>query len=237
MAPVINGVLAGVQGRLAGMTQMSVRAGLRTGDLIVQPVLPIGVSGSEHGSSHYTESVAGRIFRIAGSSFFQVNVAVAELVVELVEDALRLTGRERVVDAYAGVGVFTALLASQAREVIGIEDSASAVADARSNAAGLANVRFEQGRTEAVLATLSGVDAVVLDPPRAGCHPTTISALRAMDPSPASIAMVSCEPDAMARDLALLCEGGRYLVDWVQPVDMFPQTYHVECVAAIRQAS
>jgi 23S rRNA (uracil1939-C5)-methyltransferase len=235
MAPAINRALAGVQGRLGGMTQMSVRAGLRTGDVLVQPALPIPAGESGSGRTHYRESVAGREFRIAGSSFFQVNVAVAELVVDLVAEALRLSGRERVVDAYAGVGVFATLLAGRAREVIGIEDSASAVDDARVSAAGLANVRFELGRTELALGTLSDVDAVVLDPPRAGCHPAAIAALRALNP--ASVAMVSCEPDAMARDLALTCEGGRYVVDWVQPVDMFPQTYHVECVAALRRAS
>jgi 23S rRNA (uracil1939-C5)-methyltransferase len=233
MSPAINETLRRVQGGLKGMTQVSVRVGVNTGDRLIQPRLVSPGLGLDSGGSHYEESVRGRRFRVAGSSFFQVNSAMAERVLDLVAEALRLSGTELVVDAYAGVGVFATLLAGRAREVIGIEDSASAVEDAKANAAGLANVRFVMGRTEAVLPTFASVDAVVLDPPRAGCHPDAIEALRSL--APANVAMVSCEPEALARDLGLLCDGGAYAVDWVQPVDMFPQTYHVECVAAVRR--
>ncbi|MBI2965968.1 MAG: 23S rRNA (uracil(1939)-C(5))-methyltransferase RlmD [Chloroflexi bacterium] len=234
MTPTINRTLRLIQGRLKGMTQLSVRAGIDSGERLIQPRLVDQSLALESGGPYYHDSIRGRRFRVAGSSFFQVNVPVAERVVDTVAEALDLSGDEVVVDAYAGVGVFAALLAGRAREVIGIEDSASAVDDARANASGLENVRFVMGRTEAVLPTLTGVDAVVMDPPRRGCHPDALRALRALAPS--TVAMVSCEPEALARDLAALCAGGAYRVDWIQPVDMFPQTYHVECVAAVRRA-
>jgi 23S rRNA (uracil1939-C5)-methyltransferase len=234
MTSAINRTLGQIQSRLRGMTQLSVRAGINTGELLIQPKLVDGSLALESGGAYYHDSIRGMRFRVAGSSFFQVNVPMAERVVDTVAEALGLSGGEVVVDAYAGVGVLATLLAGRAREVIGIEDSASAVEDARANASGLENVRFVMGRTEVVLPTLTGVDAVVMDPPRKGCHPDALTALRAL--APTNVAMVSCEPEALARDLAVLCAGGTYRVDWVQPIDMFPQTYHVECVAAVRRA-
>ncbi|MBI4219097.1 MAG: class I SAM-dependent RNA methyltransferase [Chloroflexi bacterium] len=235
MNRLINETLSALQARLKGMTQMSVRVGENTGDRMVQPRLIDPSLSVESGQKNYIEEIRARRFRVAGSSFFQVNSGQIPAVVGIVQSALGATGRETVVDAYAGVGVFAVLLADSAQEVIGIEDSVSAVEDARANAAGLSNVRFITGRTEAVLPSLSGVDAVVMDPPRAGCHPDAIAALRKL--APARVAMVSCDPVTLARDLAGVCAGGMYVLEWVQPVDMFPQTYHVECVAALRRAA
>jgi 23S rRNA (uracil1939-C5)-methyltransferase len=129
------------------------------------------------------------------------------------------------------VGTFTALLAPHAREVIGIEESASAIADARLNSRGIDNIRYIEAKSEVALDQFSGrIDALVLDPPRRGCHPDVLDAVcRAR---PRRIALVSCEPDAMARDLARLCDGPFKLVR-VQPIDMFPQTRHVEAVASL----
>ena len=113
----------------------------------------------------------------------------------------------------------------------GIEESSSAVADARLNAAGLDNVAFIEERTENALREIDGpVDVLVLDPPRRGCAPEAIAA--AIDLAPARIAMVSCEPDAMARDLAVLCESA-FVIEDVYPIDMFPQTRHVEALAIL----
>jgi 23S rRNA (uracil1939-C5)-methyltransferase len=152
----------------------------------------------------------------------------------LLRDGLRLTGSETVVDAYCGAGTFAVLLAPYVRRVIGIEDSASAVEDARANAAGLPNVEFILGRAEDALARIEGaVDAVALDPPRAGCHPAAIDAVCRLRPG--RVALVSCEPAAMARDLARLCDGP-FILEAVRPVDMFPQTRHGEAVAFLAAA-
>jgi len=235
MQDPINDVLARVQARLKGMTQFSVRASTATGDRLVQPRLIDSGCGVDSGGSTYWEQIGDRRFRVAGSSFFQVNTAVARQLIDRVKAALALDGTQIVIDAYAGVGVFAAMLASSSKRVIGIEDSASAVDDARANTADLPNVEFVMGRTEALLPTMREADAVAMDPPRSGCQPVAIEALRAL--GPARVAMVSCEPDALARDLDLLCRDQLFAVEWIQPADMFPQTYHIECVASVVRSS
>ena len=135
------------------------------------------------------------------------------------------------VDAYAGVGVFARLLADRCLRVIAIEESSAAVKDARVNAEDSTNVEFRLGKTEDVLPTLEEtVDALILDPPRAGCDRRALDAVVRLGPR--RVAYVSCEPDALARDLAVLVEGG-YRVEMVQPVDLFPlhAPYRVRCRA------
>ncbi len=228
----INDVLAKLQDNVPGMTQTSVRVGVNTGSVLVQPKLNNPDIDIESGQKHYEEEICGRRFRVAGSSFFQVNTAQLANMAEILRAALRLTGDEIVVDAYSGVGTFAILLAPYVRRVIAIEESSSAVADARGNAEGLDNVEFIEARSEDALRTLDvQADAVILDPPRKGCHPEVLDALKEL--RPARVALVSCEPEAMARDLARLCEGP-FILEGVQPVDMFPQTRHVEAVAGLR---
>ena len=232
MDDAINGALSRLQGRAQGMTQASVRAGSRTGSVMVQPKLPAADIGLDSGQFHFVESVMGRRFQIAASSFFQVNTEQAEAVVDLLRVGLRLSGRELLVDAYCGVGLFAILLAPHARRVIGIEEAGSAIADARENAVDLPNLEFVEARTEAALDSIGETfDALILDPPRAGCSSQVIETVNAR--RPARVAMVSCEPATMARDLAALCSGP-YIVETVQPVDMFPQTRHVEAIAVLR---
>ncbi|MCH7594181.1 MAG: class I SAM-dependent RNA methyltransferase [Chloroflexi bacterium] len=229
----INEVLAATQKRVKGMTQFSVRVGVATGDRLVQPKLNGSGLGIESGGQHLRESMLGREFRIAGSSFFQVNTLQAERMVELIRDRLQLSGKEILIDAYAGVGVFAVLLAPYVSKVIAIEDSPSAVADGERNAEGLANVEMVLGRAEKILAEFdSHVDAVILDPPRVGCHPDVIAALGRL--APERVVLVSCDVEAMARDLAALVAGPFVLED-VQPVDMFPQTRHIENVSFLRR--
>jgi len=142
-----------------------------------------------------------------------------------------------VVDAYSGVGTFALLMAPLVREAIGIEEARSAVRDAIYNARDVPNARFVQGKTETILPSMqSGLDkapdAVVLDPARAGCHPDVLQALLSLRPR--RLVYVSCDPSTLARDLRILVDGG-YTLHEVQPLDMFPQTYHVECVATLTQ--
>ncbi len=227
----INGVLERVQGCLNGMSQVSVRSGGDTGSMLVQPAFTPPWPDLETGQSHYEDEVASARFRVASSSFFQVNTPQLANMVDLMTRSLGLSGKEHAVDAYCGVGTFTVLLAPFSGHVTGIEESASAVADARINAAGLDNVNFIEARTEDALRRFDGpVDVLVLDPPRRGCAPEALTA--AIDLAPARIAMVSCEPDAMARDLSVLCESA-YALDDVYPIDMFPQTRHVEALAIL----
>ncbi|MSQ33022.1 MAG: 23S rRNA (uracil(1939)-C(5))-methyltransferase RlmD, partial [Dehalococcoidia bacterium] len=231
MHPTINAVLAELQGHCPDVRQLSVRVGVSTGSLLVQPKLPEGESSFPSGQRYHLEGLLGERFHISASSFFQVNTPQAEALAELVLEALALQGDETVVDAYAGVGTFARLLAARVRQVIAIEEAASAAKDAMINLGALSNVRYLTGKTEAVLPGLSPPpDAVILDPPRAGCASEVVQAL--LELRPRRLAYVSCDPATLARDLRLLVDGG-YALRMVQPVDMFPQTYHIECVATL----
>ena len=240
MAPTINEKVTEFQDRAGETTNMSVRVGINTGDFLVQPTFQNPDIGIPSGQTHYTERMAGTDLRIASPSFFQVNTEQAQNLIDIVRNQLDLRSHHVLIDAYAGVGVFAILLAPYVARAIAIEESASAVADGMSNAAGTQNVEFVQLKTEEALADLveiSGLegppDAVILDPPRVGCHPEALASLLKLGPD--RVAYVSCDPPSLARDLDILSRGG-YVVSDVQPVDMFPQTYHVESVTALTRA-
>ena len=225
-----NELLEQLQDRCAETSALSIRASDATGDYLVQPTLKNPDVPIPTGQKRYREAVNGREFQVASPSFFQVNVEQAGKLAELAIDALGLSGNETVIDAYAGVGAFSALLAPHAARVIGIEESTAAVADAEENVADLPNVEFITGKVEDVLPSLAVVpDAVILDPSRTGCQANVLETL--LDLMPPRIAYVSCNPQTLARDLAVLAR--RYRTESVQPVDMFPQTHHVECLASL----
>jgi 23S rRNA (uracil1939-C5)-methyltransferase len=258
MQPPINQAVSQIQERLVGFTahQVALRNGANTGDQLVNPRLP-AVPELPSGQPALEEELFGRRFRIASPAFFQVNtrrerrgvpeglrqppwplpadgLSMAEVLVLVLYDRLELSGQELLVDAYSGVGTFAVLLAPAARKVVGIEESAAAIKDARHNAAGLENVEFVEGKTEDILPKLTErPDAVVLDPARVGCSPAVLEALATLEVP--RLVYVSCDPATLARDLAMLVARG-FRLESVQPLDMFPQTYHVECVAALRHA-
>ena len=232
MTPGINRLADSIRGRAQETSQVSIRYGINTDDWLIQPALKNPAIQTPTGQKHYTEDLTGWKFRIASPSFFQVNTQQAERLAALVREMLDLDGSEFVVDAYAGVGTFAVLLAASARKIAAIEESSAAVRDASANAAGTHNVEFLEGRTEDTLASLDErPDAVTLDPPRAGCHPDALAALTRLAPD--RTVYVSCEPKALARDLDILTRGG-LRVQSVQPIDMFPQTHHVETAALLR---
>jgi 23S rRNA (uracil1939-C5)-methyltransferase len=232
MADWINEAVEKLQGNVAETTQLSLRYGVNTGDWLLQPTFSEPSVPMASGQKHYKEELLGHTFQVSSPSFFQVNTHQAERMMTRVIEALELTGNETIVDAYAGVATFAVLLADHVKRAIAVEESASALIDARVNVAGIANVELRQARTEDVLAELvaEGVDAIILDPPRTGCMPGTIDAL--LDSPPRRIVYVSCEPETLARDLALLT-AGPFTLDSVTPVDMFPQTQHVESVSIL----
>lgn len=234
MEPRINAWLAALQGRLQETTQCNIRVGAADDAVSIQPRLSLEDVAS--GQSHVTERLGGHDFRVSNAAFFQVHRAQAERMLALVRAHVREAPAGRVVDAYAGVGTFAAALADDGREVIAIEESGPAVRDAALNLADRPEITLRLGRTEIVLAALADesldVAAIVLDPPRSGCLPGAIDAVARLMPH--TVVYVSCDPGTLARDLRMLCDRGFALV-LVQPLDMFPQTIHIECIAVLRR--
>ena len=199
----------------------------------------VAVGVEEHllgGRDHIRESLGGLTFRVSPGSFFQTNTAQAERLFALVLEAAALDATETAIDLYSGTGAISLLLARRCRWVYGVELAAAAVADARENARlnGIDNCTFVAGEVRFALPDLiaKGIraDLVVSDPPRAGFHPRALAALIGLRPG--RLVYVSCNPSTLARDVGALVRAG-YRLDWVQPVDMFPHTPHVEAVARL----
>jgi 23S rRNA (uracil1939-C5)-methyltransferase len=181
------------------------------------------------GDRYLVEHIAGRDYRISAGSFFQVNSGGAEALVALVREYLAPAGDETLLDLYCGVGLFSLALAGNVGQVIGVEADPRAAADFRFNAAGMDHVSLHEGKVHQVLAGAEGeVDLIVLDPPRAGAGEVVVDEIVRL--APERIAYVSCDPATLARDAGRLAGAG-YRLERLQPVDMFPQTFHLESVA------
>ena len=175
-------------------------------------------------------------FEISPLSFFQNNPSQTDVLYSKALEYCELTGSETVFDIYCGIGTISLFLAGKAAKVVGIESVESAISDARRNAAlnGIEQTEFHVGKAEQPMPALhaDGVsaDVMVMDPPRKGCDKAVLQTLVAM--APRRLVYVSCNPQTLARDLAWLVKQG-FVLDEVQPVDMFPHSMHVEAVARL----
>ena len=222
----------------------------------------LAASGLDLRSETMEEVLAGETFRIRPSSFFQTNTAQAEKMAQMVlhgvlnglapaRGATTCSGAPcgcqgsgyqgdsrsnlTIADAYCGVGTFALLLARHVGRVIAIEESASAIKDAQWNLRNVSNVDILKGKTEDLLPGLAAqLDGLVLDPPRAGCQQVVLDSL--VQHPIKRIVYVSCDPATLARDLHVLCHRHpTYRLCSVQPLDMFPQTVHIECIAVLER--
>jgi 23S rRNA (uracil1939-C5)-methyltransferase len=191
------------------------------------------------GTGEIREQVAGVSYLVSPTAFFQTNVRAAEVLVRVVLDALSDTRLRRVLDLYAGVGLFAIPLARSGRAVTAVEENRQAVSSAttalRLNGIDQGACRLIASRVEDAVARSPAQtwDAVVLDPPRQGCPPGVLDRVfRTLQP--ARIVYVSCDPEALARDLARVTGTG-YHLERVQPIDMFPHTAHIETVAVLQR--
>lgn len=224
------------------MSHMLLRKGFKTGQLMAYAVenhdnnaVLSGKLTHLYGKETIEDYIGDLKFRISPRSFFQVNpVQVEKLYGKAVEFA-DLTGEETVWDLYCGAGTITLSLAKKAKRVYGVEIVEDAIKDAKENALnnGITNAEFFVGKAEDIVAGEAWnspeyrPDVVVIDPPRKGCDVQCLDTIVKMDPC--RVVYVSCDSATLARDLKILCERG-YVLKRVQPVDMFPQTTHVECV-------
>lgn len=224
----INKMLSLLQGKKPKRKShnITIRYGINTGTWLIQPEMDI--VEIETGQKFYYERLLGKDFIISAPSFFQVNTYQAEKLIQTVLNYITQEDKT-VIDAYAGVGTFTVFLAQKTEKVIAIEESRSAYKDAQINIKNLDNITYLCKKTEEALfeSKING-DAIVLDPPRVGCMKEVLQAIA--EKKIKKVIYVSCEPSTLARDLKYLKEMG-YKLKEMQPVDMFPQTYHIENVA------
>ncbi|MCA9828971.1 MAG: class I SAM-dependent RNA methyltransferase [Dehalococcoidia bacterium] len=226
--PWVSDLLPALQGKGVGLHQIQVRHSQETGSYLFWPALEdVGVPT---GQKSYVEELGGRRFDVSSAAFFQVNHAQAEQMLRLIGEALPERGA-LLVDAFAGVGTFAVLFADRFERVVAIEESVAAARNSAANLLSTPNVEMRVGRVEDVLPFLErSPDAVVLDPPRPGCHPEVLDSIARFRAG--TVVYVSCNPATLARDLRILVDRG-YRLDRVTPIDMFPQTGHIECVARL----
>jgi 23S rRNA (uracil1939-C5)-methyltransferase len=234
-------------GDLKGTVKVMLRAGINTGDalILVEGHVPAQAGDWDasvvarsrdglrtvRGRRWIEESVDGVRFRIPADAFFQVNTAGAEALVGLVSDAAAVTSDDVLLDGYAGVGLFAATVGRSARRVITIDSGNAAYRAIAGNLERSIPGRFRslRGRFDAVASTVADRwDVAVVDPPRTGLGTAGVDAVSRG--APRTIVLISCDPAALARDTKLLAAAG-YTPEWAQPVDLFPQTYHIETVA------
>jgi len=195
-----------------------------------------GVTEVLKGEEQIEEELLGLRFRISPDAFFQTNTEMAEVLYRGAAELAGLTGRERVVDLYCGIGTIALALALDASEVVGIEIVERAVADAIDNARlnGIDNARFFAGDVRTAMRPLleeaGKPDVLVIDPPRAGLSQKVVR--RVLEAGARRIVYVSCNPTTLAPNARQMVDAG-YRLSEVRPVDMFPQTPHIECVALL----
>jgi 23S rRNA (uracil1939-C5)-methyltransferase len=204
--------------------RVTLRAGVTTDEVVA---IGSGPGYTPATSAVIHEVVGGVRFRITGRAFFQVNTAGAEKLVELVGRALDSVERTgTLVDGYAGGGLFAATVGSGFHQVVAVESDRTAGSDLAVNCS---SARVLTAPVEEVFDRLpAAVEAVVVDPPRQGLGRAVVEGIVARSPS--VVVSVSCDPASAARDSRLLVDAG-YSLDWVQPVDLFPQTPHIETVS------
>jgi 23S rRNA (uracil1939-C5)-methyltransferase len=184
------------------------------------------------GESFIKDRIGGYEFEISANSFFQTNTLGAEKLYEIVRQYASLSGSETVFDLYSGAGAISIFISAYAGQVVGFEIGQSAVKDAQKNCGinKISNCSFVLGDIKTSLLQVSKKpDVLIIDPPRVGMHKEVLK--QVMDMGPARIVYVSCNPATLARDLGLMKE--KYDVVQIQPVDMFPHTFHVEAVAGL----
>lgn len=231
--PKITALLDAVQGQFPQITSLYYVVNEKLNDSIadLSPVL-------YKGSPAIYEKMENLSFKIGPKSFYQTNSAQAYRLYSVARDFAALTGDEFVYDLYTGTGTIAQFVSAKAKKVIGIEYVPEAIEDAKANAKanGITNCEFFAGDmkdvlSEAFIEEHGRPDVIILDPPRAGIHPSVADVI--LKAAPKRMVYVSCNPASQARDLAILCKD--YVITAVQPVDMFPHTVHVENVVALER--
>ena len=219
--------------KLKGMSQFSLRVAVKKDSYLIQP--KIEKLNILSGQKYYFENFKNRNVRISSPSFFQVNIGQAEKLGDLISKTASLSGKETVIDAFAGVGTFSLLLSEKVKKIYAIESSYSSIEDAKINLKNLTNVELIQNEVENLSENIfkEKIDIIILDPSRKGVHSNALNwVLKLLPPQ---IIYVSCNIESLKNDLEELKE--EYEIVKIIPIDMFPQTKHVECVVNLTRVS
>lgn len=220
--------------QVSGMTDISLNVNRTRGNVILgQEIRQL------YGAGYITDYIGKVAYRISPLSFYQVNPVQTEILYGTALEYAGLTGSETVWDLYCGIGTISLFLAQKAKQVYGVEIVEAAIADAKSNAARnhIENAEFFVGKAEEVLPKKYHeeqiyADVIVVDPPRKGCEQSVLDTMVQMQPK--RIVYVSCDPATLARDVRVLVDKG-YVLEKVQPVDMFPMSVHVETIVLLQK--
>ncbi len=186
------------------------------------------------GRAFYQEKLLNKKFQVSAGSFFQVNTQQTETALKTILEFMNPSGSEEIVDLFAGVGTIGITVSPLVKRVIGIEIDPNAINDGRENLKlnGVRNMELVAGAAETAISRLNRCDVLLLDPPRRGCTEALLKEIARL--APKKIVYVSCNPTTLARDLSILATSGFQTVA-IQPIDLFPHTYHIETIACIEK--
>ena len=228
----VNNHIQKLESEAGETTQMSIRVGVNTDSFLIQPKLNNSKIKTETGQKYYYEKIKNQKFQISSPSFFQVNSDQISKMTEIILSLIDGIDKNLLVDAYAGVGTFGIMLNKKFKKIVGIEQSYSAVIDAKSNIKNLDNYEMIIGNSEEIISAIKPkIDLLILDPSRKGCDEKLIQNL-ILEPVK-NIIYISCDPKTLARDLSMLTQNCIYEIRSINPIDLFPNTHHVESISLL----
>tara|TARA_B100000073_G_scaffold223053_1_gene185799 strand:+ start:10166 stop:11368 length:1203 start_codon:yes stop_codon:yes gene_type:complete len=233
MSENINSHIKNLDSLVGETSQISIRTAEYTESFLIQPKIKNKKIKIETGQKSYNELINTNKFQISSPSFFQVNTPQISKMSRIINSLIKDINKNILIDAYAGVGTFGILLKEKFNNIIGIEQSYSAVIDAKQNIKNINNYNMVIGNSEEVISAIKPkIDLLLLDPSRKGCDEKLLENL-ILNPVK-NIIYISCEPKTLGRDLNLLTQNSKYKIISINPIDLFPNTHHVESITLLK---
>ena len=233
MSENINSHIKNLDSLVGETSQISIRTAEYTESFLIQPKIKNKKIKIETGQKSYNELINTNKFQISSPSFFQVNTPQISKMSRIINSLIKDINKNILIDAYAGVGTFGIILKEKFNKIIGIEQSYSAVIDAKQNIKKIKNYHMVIGNSEEVISAIKPkIDLLLLDPSRKGCDEKLLENL-ILNPVK-NIIYISCEPKTLGRDLNLLTQNSKYKIISINPIDLFPNTHHVESITLLK---
>ena len=233
MSENINSHIKKLDSLVGETSQISIRTAEYTESFLIQPKIKNQKIKIETGQKSYNELINTNKFQISSPSFFQVNTPQISKMSRIINSLIKDINKNILIDAYAGVGTFGIILKEKFNKIIGIEQSYSAVIDAKQNIKNINNYNMVIGNSEEVISAIKPkIDLLLLDPSRKGCDEKLLENL-ILNPVK-NIIYISCEPKTLGRDLNLLTQNSKYKIISINPIDLFPNTHHVESITLLK---